>query len=313
MCATILSAERDYPVIGLTCRAGSTSPALSVERVRSIVGAEVPIFVIEPSMVRKLREHLPRKLLVRGGAARVWHPGVLDTDPLDHPLIDDPTGVYGGDALDRLADEFRLPLIAGVDLPPEQQAILHARQRARAEQRNGELEAQLRQTERDRDQWQRRALAAEHTSGPAEPTAEQPPVEPTPEPDDPALAFSILVLRAWGETLTTREDRADSPLASYTLSAAFVRSLERERELPLERIAWVCAMVACGKAAGLSGLEPHPLTNGAGGRQITRDDGSKGWRCKIGNYSGGPRVHYFIDPSGRIDFADFGLHDLTDR
>ncbi len=86
--------------------------------------------------------------------------------------------------------------------------------------------------------------------------------------------------------------------------------VERQAELPLEKLAWVCAMVACGYAPTLTGIAPHALITGRGGPQIERADGAKGWRCNLKrNAPGGPRLHYWIRPDRTVEFAGVGNHD----
>jgi hypothetical protein len=140
MCAEILRVDRDYPIVGLTCRAGARDPALALGRVRELIGPGIPIYVIEPAQARASKMLLPDRHAVYGGAARVWWPGVCeDSDPF-HPVIFDPTGVYGEDALERLAREFRVLSPQPVGLSPQQQAVLQERLRIRAESRCHVLE-----------------------------------------------------------------------------------------------------------------------------------------------------------------------------
>lgn len=126
----ILRGERDYPVVGLTCRPGASEPALPAGRVRERIGPGIPIYVIEPRQTRELLALLPDLLGVYHGAARVWWPGVdEDSQPSRHPLILYRTGVYGEHALQRLARELDAP--GSVEVSPEQTAAVWARTAAR--------------------------------------------------------------------------------------------------------------------------------------------------------------------------------------
>jgi len=159
MCAEILREDRAHPLVGLTCRAGARDPALPVDRVCEIVGG-IPVYVIEPTQARASKTLLPDRLAVFGGAARVWWPGVgEDSDPF-HPVIFDATGVYGEDALERLAREFRVQSPQPVGLSPQQQAVLQERLRTRAERRCRELEAQLESLQRRYGELEQRQRAA---------------------------------------------------------------------------------------------------------------------------------------------------------
>ena len=160
MCAEILSEDRAHPLVGLTCRAGARDPALPVDRVCEIVGEGIPVYVIEPAQARASKTLLPDRHAVFGGAARVWWPGVSEGSDPFHPVIFDATGVYGEDALERLAREFRVQSPQPVGLSPQQQAVLQERLRTRAERRCRELEAQLASLQRrygDLDQRERAA------------------------------------------------------------------------------------------------------------------------------------------------------------
>ena len=160
MCAEILREDRAHPLVGLTCRAGARDPALPVDRVLELVGPAIPVYVIEPPQARASKALLPDRHSVYGGAARVWWPGVSkDSDPF-HPVIFDATGVYGEDALERLAKEFRVKSPQLVGLSPEQQAVLQERLRIRAESRCHVLEEQLRSLQQSHGELEQRAPAA---------------------------------------------------------------------------------------------------------------------------------------------------------
>jgi hypothetical protein len=160
MCAEILSDDRAHPLVGLTCRAGVRDPALPVDRVCEIVGEGIAVYVIEPAHARASKTLLPPRHAVYGGAARVWWPGVSEGSDPFHPVIFDATGVYGEDALERLAREFRVQSPQPVGLTPQQQAVLQERLRTRAERRCRELEAQLQRLQRRYGELDQRERAA---------------------------------------------------------------------------------------------------------------------------------------------------------
>jgi hypothetical protein len=71
-------------------------------------------------------------------------------------------------------------------------------------------------------------------------------------------------------------------------------------------------MVACGKASRSPGLQPHALRRGGGGGsdpQRKRADGARALRCNLKNAAGGPRLHYWIQPNGTVEFASLASHD----
>ncbi|HEY1688258.1 MAG TPA: hypothetical protein VGF95_05275 [Solirubrobacteraceae bacterium] len=146
MCAEILSPERTYPVLGLSCRTGEREPLLPAERVRELIGPGIPIYVIQSRLTRALERMLPERHSVHSGAARIWWPSVSeDSNPDDHPLIR--VHQYDKDArraLERVARELQLRTpLTELQLPPEQLLLLAERRREQAEQRARQLEAEL--------------------------------------------------------------------------------------------------------------------------------------------------------------------------
>ena len=321
MCAVIRRPARDYPVVGLSCRPGEGEPALPVQRVREIIGPGVPIYVIEAQQARVTRVLLPPRHGVFGGAARVWWPGVGEhSDPLDHPLVFNHTGVYGERALEQLADELKVRSVQPVELTEGQRLLLQERLRVRAEKRNRELAEQLHVLQHECNELERRALHAERSLGVSgrEAGSRGKTVDDTgarcvalterrSTPADLGERLHLLIVRQWAQTLKDPHDWAERPLVSYSFSDRFMNALTRQANPPLARIAWVCAMVACGLAPKLEGIAPRPLLAGRGAKQVVREDGAKGWRCNLKHSShGGLRLHYWVHPSGRIEFDAFG-------
>jgi hypothetical protein len=150
MCADILRRERDYPIVGLSCRPGKRDPALAPEQVRDRIWPTAPIYIIEPRESRAINELLPDGLGAYNGAARIWMPGVEEnSDPRWHPLIYDSTGVYGEQALERLAAEFPPRAPQRTEIASQEVAVLRseldsARRRAEsAERERDALERRL--------------------------------------------------------------------------------------------------------------------------------------------------------------------------
>jgi hypothetical protein len=128
LCAEILRFDRDYPVVGLTCLAGTRDPALSPELVRERIWPSVPVYVIEPREARTVIRLLPDQHGAYNGAARVWWPGVdHDSEPSWHPLIYDSSGIYGDEALEQLAAEFALKSGESIGFSSREQAALRLR------------------------------------------------------------------------------------------------------------------------------------------------------------------------------------------
>ena len=128
MCDVILDPARSSPIVGLTCRPGSTNPALAIEDVCEVVWENVTIYVIEPKQARDMNELLPAGLGAYNGAVRIWMPGVGEHPDVSwHPLIHDSTGIYGSEALQRLSAEFAISPADAGPLTPDQQAQVHIR------------------------------------------------------------------------------------------------------------------------------------------------------------------------------------------
>src|ERR1700722_10646121 len=139
-------------------------------------------------------------------------------------------------------------------------------------------------------------------------------------------AREILIVQQWTKTLRGPYDWGDWPLARYTLGEGVLSAAERYADAStrcassaVERLAWVCAMIACGRAARLSSIQTHPRGvdrgeahlngsreprfAGAEGSQLVRADGALAWRCNLErDVIGGPQLHYWTHPSGSIEF-----------
>jgi hypothetical protein len=121
--------------------------------------------------------------------------------------------------------------------------------------------------------------------------------------------LDVLIVQQWTKSLKGPYDWGDWPLARYTIGAGVLRAAERSastsarRVSPaVRRLAWACAMVACGRAQRLRSLDPRPQRDDSD-EPIVRSDGSRGWLCNLERDNPeGPRLHYWVQPSGRIEF-----------
>jgi hypothetical protein len=119
--------------------------------------------------------------------------------------------------------------------------------------------------------------------------------------------LETLIVRAWTKTLKGPYDWGDWPLARYTLGPEFLGEVERHTGRSASGVAWVCAMIACGRAPRLRSLDPQPLLGDGEDRQRVRSDGAAGWRCNLKrNAPEGPQLHYWIHPAGQIEFETVG-------
>jgi hypothetical protein len=113
--------------------------------------------------------------------------------------------------------------------------------------------------------------------------------------------FDTLIVQQWTKSLKGPFDWGDWPLARYTIGSGVLRSATLDSDAAVRRLAWVCAMVACGRAPQLRGLDPRPLLD-RDGRQLERSDGARGWRCNLRRAKpDGSRLQYWVHPSGLIE------------
>jgi hypothetical protein len=139
-------------------------------------------------------------------------------------------------------------------------------------------------------------------------------------------ALEILIVQQWTKTLRGPYDWGDWPLARYTLGEGVLSAAERYAgaaarctDSGVERLAWVCAMIACGRAPRLRSIEARPRcaedardlrdaedaprARGADDVQLIRADGALAWCCNLERETiDGPQLHYWVHPSGSIEF-----------
>jgi hypothetical protein len=315
--------QRDYPILGLSARPGEHRPALDAASVRAIVGPGVPIYFLRTrQLTRCLSGLLPARFDMWDGATRVWWPGVSETsDPLDHPRIYDPSGRYGQDSLQRLAAEFATQ--PRPELTMKQQLVLSERQRSQLSERTARLERALAATRRELD------LALRGISPAADQTTQDDPVE---RPDTPSGALGSedpdeakpkqpvqnendiegtlykLIWSQWVDICPPHE-RAQHPPRRFVLHRDLIRTIAQRRvDVPIERVAWVCAMIIGDRAIGHAGIDAHIYR---GSEDSERQDGAKAMRAALKRSTGGPRLHYWSLPNGTIEFTQLGYHDLA--
>jgi hypothetical protein len=315
--------QRDYPIVCLTARPGERDPALPATGVREIVGPGVPIYFVRTRrLTRYLGSLLPPRFDVWDGATRVWWPGVSETsDPLEHPRIYDPSGRYGEDSLQRLAAEFATQ--TRPELTLKQQLVLAERQRAQLTERAERLERVLASTRQELDEALRGISPASNQAAqgdstersgtrsealgsddPDEEIAEQ---SPPNEADVEGTLYKLI----WSQWVDVRppNERAEHPPRRFTISSELIRTIVQRRvDVPIERLAWVCAMVIGDRAIGHASIDAHIYR---GNEESERSDGAKAMRAALKRSVGGPRLHYWSLPNGTIEFAQIGYHDLT--
>lgn len=304
--------NRDYPIVVLTLGARADEPAFPPSAIRPALDPHVPVYVLgSPDLCRRLEYALDPQLAVHDGDARIFWPGVSrDSDPTEHPLVP------AHSATDKRAPADRL--IAALDLSrPSVRghvAVTHKRLQTveqRAADRLRELhearceldmalaraevaEAQLATLERRLDTLQQAGLDMDELEALAR--------------MDPEAIMQRLICREWLTSLQAA-DRSEHLLGGYRLGANFLVGVEDRRiAIPTARIAFGCAMVACGRAAELPGLEPRhwregKMSGSGDDAQVVRTDGGKGWMCTLGHgRATAARLCYWVLPCGDIEF-----------
>jgi hypothetical protein len=179
--------------------------------------------------------------------------------------------------------------------------------------RVGELTERLERAERRAEQQatalrkaRQEAARLRHRLGD---TGDEPPEERSFLDDEEQLRFEVLT--EWARTIPAAE-KADRPLAAYTLGPRFLASLADVEGVSRERVVWTLVMVLTGLAPEMNGLQVHRLRTGAGGDDPARqrDDGAVCWRVSLQvNTPSARRLHYWRLPGGPYELSRVVLHD----
>lgn len=309
---------REYPIVVVSTPEGASEPLFPPGELRDAVDPYVPIFVLSNAVtMRRLAGALGEQLGVSGGAARIYWPGLRRRDdPAEHPLVT----CEGGNGVARLVEALNLsrPEVRG-HLEHTEDRMQNARQRA------SETTRELRQTRAERDAALQCAQSAEVALGELQRQHHALQQAGIDEQELRALAaldgqalMQRLICHEWLTALHAH-DRHENPLRGYRLGPQFLASIsDRKIAVPRQRVAFACAMVACGRAALLPGLEPHPWREGkASGSgddpQVLRGDGAKGFMCNLGHGRGAARLFYWTLPEGLTEFEAVRNHDTLGR
>jgi hypothetical protein len=300
--------QRSQPVIGLDANAAGTAPVVSPRRLGELLDPRARIYFIEtPAMRSRLEQRLGRDLVPINGI-RIWWPGLTpEGNPGDHPLV------TAGPSEEATLNAFMLALDRSRPTLHSLYAQLNAtaRQLTETEQRLRTTQQELTQAKRATEEAdeQRNAidkrLAAIGTLG-----MEKLDMLASMD-DEESMHFSIFT--EWLGALTAA-DRQTNPFGGYVFGPRFLATVDANRAATsMDRIAFVCAMVSCGRAERLSSLKPQPLPDVAQThkrRRNERPDGAKGWLCVV---AGATRLVYWTLPGGRIEFDSVQGHDRLSR
>jgi hypothetical protein len=297
-----LLSGRSAAVVVLSQSADTFQPVLSPARIRAIIGPEGTIYYVPgEQLLRQLRAVLGHGLALSRGTVRIFWPGLtIRSDPADHPLVPVLDGEPVESALAEFARQFDLsrPRVRSeIRLIEDSRSILQSELDAARTEAHRVAE-QLRDANIDRHEAVTRAERAEEHLG-----------------DDTQVSamgceevLHALISREWLRAFLPA-DRREYPLGAHVLTPDFIAALEERPDLSYDRVAWVCAMVACGYAPSLPGTAPQPLLTREGS-QLRRADGAKGWRCNLkGDAVDGAYVHFWVRLDRAVEFAGMGLHE----
>jgi hypothetical protein len=296
-----LLGERVVPAVVLSQSADTFQPVLSPAGIRATIGVEGAIYYVPgEQLLRQLRAVFGHALALSRGAVRIFWPGLsIRSDPADHPLVPILDGEGEGEALGEFARQFDLsrPRVRSeIKLIEDARSVLQS-----------ELDAARRDTHRVAEQLRDANIDRHEAVTRAERAVELPAEDPRMGATGCEEALHALISREWLRAFLPA-DRRRYPLGAHVLAPTFVAALEDQSDVSYERVAWVCAMVACGYASSLPGTAPRPLLTHAGS-QLRREDGARGWRCNLkGDASHAPHVHFWVRLDRAIEFAGLGLH-----
>jgi hypothetical protein len=267
---------------------------LAAERVRRLVGPDVRLYYVPGEhLLGRLQRALGAGLAVAAGCVRVFWPGLSRrSDPAAHPLVVLLEHESEHDALREFARVFDLsrPAVrAELRLIEDARALLD-QQLADSVQECQALAERLRDIQVERHVARTRAEAAEELVGFLAGRRVAVGCQTR-------LRGLIIAerLRLFGGVVGE-----DFPLGGYRFARAFLEQIEREQaELPLARVARVCAILASGYTPAFKEIAPKPLPDVA---PACRSEDSKRWHCLICRSPARLDLHYQLTADGMIEF-----------
>ena len=96
------------------------------------------------------------------------------------------------------------------------------------------------------------------------------------------------------------------------VGAGFVRSAEALSHVVRDRLAYVCAMIACERVGDLAALARSPLPHNSNARpdHDSRGDDSSAWQCSLTRLDSQtpPAVRYLQLADGTVKFTGMGVY-----
>jgi hypothetical protein len=310
--------DRNHPLVVLTPGDGTSEAISPSAALRSAIDPHIPIYVLgNDDLCRRLANVVGDRFAVQRGDARIYWPDLRnDSDPEAHPLVPAHNPDDHRHATERLVSALELSR-------PQVRShfALTDERRRRAEQQAAENTRALRKARTELSSALARAREAEAASAQAEQQLDALSAAGLEQTElnmlvglDTDGRLHRLIAREWQRALPSPEDRRKFPPGRYIFGERFIKSVDELAGTPIERTAWVCAMVASGRGNELPSLEPHHFRGGAkvGAAQQVRGDGSKAWICRLLGESHS-RLLYWMTTDGLVEFALVASHGTIDR
>lgn len=309
--------ERRHAIVVLSLAGGSQQSIFPFGGIWMELAQPVPIYLLSTAYIcRRFAEAVGSGLACRDGAARIYWPGVTAASGPDaHPLVLPQVDGDSRTPLERFVSAFELsrPSVRRHLAPIERR--LHELQQQAAQQEQAPVKGRT-----AHDEAVARADAAESGLRAAQQTLDVLRSAGLDEAEleavrnmTPEELLHRLIGREWLGALTAA-DREVHTLDGYRFAPEFLSTVQRfGRLVSLQRVAFACAMVACGRAGQLRGLDARHRRRHSNAPQEQRGDGGKAWICKVGEGGGAARLEYWVLPDHRIEFARLVTHDAAGR
>ncbi|MEU8045678.1 hypothetical protein AB0B71_16240 [Micromonospora echinofusca] len=126
---------------------------------------------------------------------------------------------------------------------------------------------------------------------------------------DPEEQFRYEVACEWAQRIPAAE-KADKPLAKYTLAAGFLESVDQLEGISRAKVVAVVVEVLTGQAQHLPGRDAHALRTGAAGSPyVRRSDGAICWRVALQRESAAARRLHYWRTQDSYELSRVALHD----
>lgn len=134
--------------------------------------------------------------------------------------------------------------------------------------------------------------------------------------DELSAQMDVWICRCWAATLHGPQEWGEHPLLRYSLSERLLATLNGWDGKSLQRVASICAAVACGQAPMRRELRLQRRLTGDERSKLVRRDGASGWECTLDHPEGGLCLSYWVRLDHAIEFdtvVGYGNSSESDR